>query len=48
MGLEPWVAGFKAQSNPLSYGGRPPTERCLFLLWFKAAVVPASASVALR
>ena len=47
MGLEPWVAGFKAQSNPLSYGG-PPTERCLFLLWFKAAVVPASASVALR
>ena len=24
MGLEPGVAGFKAQSNPLSYGGRPP------------------------
>ena len=23
LGLEPWAAGWKAQLNPLSYGGTP-------------------------
>ena len=23
MGLEPWAAGWKVQTNPLSYGGTP-------------------------
>ena len=39
LGLEPWVAGWKAQTNPLSYGGSPyliyfinPVNDCL-LLW---------------
>ena len=25
LGLEPGTAGWKAQTNPLSYGGTPPT-----------------------
>ena len=30
MGLEPGVAGWKAQTNPLSNGGTPGVFQCLF------------------
>ena len=29
LGLEPGAAGWKAQTNPLSYGGTPSLDFCL-------------------
>ena len=31
LGFEPWVAGWKAQTNPLSYGGTPQLTVLSFL-----------------
>ena len=31
LGLEPGAAGWKAQTNPLSYGGTPRLRCCLFV-----------------
>ena len=28
LGLEPWAAGWKVQTNPLSYGSTPKTSNC--------------------
>ena len=32
LGIEPGAAGWKARTNPLSYGGTPPLTRCLFAI----------------
>ena len=32
LGFEPRAAGWKARTNPLSYGGTPPLTRCLFAI----------------
>ena len=35
LGLEPWVAGWKAQTNSLSYGGTPFVDSFKSIFLFK-------------
>ena len=51
LGVEPGAAGWKAQTNPLSYGGTPQKIRILFLPHFAAKIstetVPSSTAISL-
>ena len=47
MGFEPRAAGWKAQTNPLSYGGNPPASSLFvhFLLAFYIPLIEQGGSI---